>query len=249
MTRTPRLAAPAAELAGTLLAMAAAGAAGALLFAIAEDGYSTFPGLIADVALPGGIVIAVVALLAALARRRRLWQGVLLGLWTGLAGTVVLEAVRETGFRAFHSMPGDLPQLMGVLLTNRIMDGPDLWSDLAGWGDHFWNGAMFAIPYVLAVGGFPRNGRHWHGAALGVVYGLVLGTGFLISAVPAAVGAGFFGSAMAPGFAVTVYLAHAGFGALVGLLTHRFGRELAPLWAVAVGAVRGQPAEMARSAA
>lgn|SRR5487761_1071744 len=140
MPRMPRAVALAGELAATVIALAAAAAGGAVLLAIAEDGYFTFQGLVLNVAVPAAVVIAVLAAAAALARRRRLWAGILLGFWTGLAGTVVLEAVRETGFRVFHSMPGDLPQLMGVLLTNRIMLGPDAWSNLAGWGDHFWNG-------------------------------------------------------------------------------------------------------------
>lgn len=117
-----------------------------------------------------------------------------------------------------------------MLLTNRMMQGPDLASNLAGWGDHAWNGAMFAVPYVLAVGGFPRRGRHWHGAAMGAVYGALLGTGFLLSPVPRALGVGVFGSDFGARFAVTVYLAHVGFGAAVGALTHRFGRNLDPIW-------------------
>jgi hypothetical protein len=229
MTRI-RSVALAGELAATAVVMAAAGVAGAILFAVAEDGYFTFPGLILNVAAPAGAVIAVLAITAAMARWHRLWAGALLGLWTGLAGTVLMEAIREIGFRFFHSMPGDLVQLMGVLLTNRIMSGPDLWSDLAGWGDHFWNGAMFAIPYVLIVGGFPRRGRHWHGALIGACYGALLATGFLISPVPRATGAGFFGDQMAPQFAITVYLAHLGFGSLTGWLVHRFGAGLDPIW-------------------
>jgi hypothetical protein len=229
-----RPAAEVGELAATLVVTAASGAAGAILFAIAEDGYSTFPALIGQAGVPAAVVIVAATVAAAAARRPRLWKGVLLAVWTGLFGTVVLEAVREIGFRGFHSMPGDLPQLMGVLLTSRIMDGPDLASNLAGWGDHFWNGAMFAIPYVLILGGFPRHGRHWHGALIGAAYGLLLGTGFLVSPVPIAVGAGFFRNAMAPGFAIAVYLAHTGFGAFVGWLVHRFGRNLDPIWVPAL---------------
>lgn len=229
-----RPAAEAGELAATLVVMAASGAAGAVLFAIVEDGYFTLPALIGQVAVPAAAVIVVLTVAAVAARLPRLWKGVLLGAWAGLLGTVMLEIVREIGFRGFHSMPGDLPQLMGVLLTNQIMEGPSLATDLAGWGDHFWNGAMFAIPYVLVLGGFPRRGRHWHGALVGAAYGLLLGTGFLVSPVPKAVGAGFFGSAMVPGFALTVYLAHAGYGAIVGWLVHRFGRNLDPIWVLAL---------------
>ena len=51
-------------------------------------------------------------------------------------------------------MPGDLPKLIGIKVLGRmVMQGPDLSSNLAGWGFHFWNGAMFGIIYVLLVGG------------------------------------------------------------------------------------------------
>lgn len=106
----------AVELAATAVVAAAAAASGAVLFAVAENGDSTFPQLIEHVAYPAAAVIAVIAVVtvvAAAARWRRLWVGVLLGVRTGIAGTIVLEAVREIGFREFHSMPGDLPQLMG----------------------------------------------------------------------------------------------------------------------------------------
>jgi hypothetical protein len=152
-----------------------------LVVAVAEDGYFTFPGLIGNVAVPAGAVIAALAIAAAMARWHRLWAGILLGAWTGLAGTALMEVIRETGFRAFHSMPGDLVQLMGVLLTNRIMSGPSLWS---------------------------------------------------------ATGAGFFGDLMAPQFAITVYLAHMGFGALAGWLVHRFGAGLDPIWTPALDLAR-----------
>lgn len=236
------------ELVLTLIVMAATGAGGAILFAIAENGTSTFQNLIETVAFPAAAVIIGIGGLAAAARWRRLAAGIMLGFWSGLAGTVVLEAVRETGFRVFHSMPGELPQLMGVLVTGRIMQGPDTWSNVAGYLDHFWNGAMFAIPYALVAGGFPRRGRHWHAALLGAAYGLLLATGFLISPVPRAIGAGTFGNLVGPKFAITVYLAHIGFGATVGILVHRFGRTLEPLWVPALGLVgRTIQPERARS--
>jgi hypothetical protein len=227
-----------AELIGTLVVLAACGAAGALLLAIAEDGYSTFQALIEEVAFPAAAVIAAIAVLAALTGRKRLLRGILVGFLAGLAGTVALEVVREIGFRAFESMPGDLPKLMGVLLTGRIMRGPDTWSNIAGWSDHFWNGAMFAIPYTLLLGGFPQRGKHWHGALLGAGYGILLGTGFLLSPVPRAMGAGTFGTLIGPKFAITVYLAHIGFGATMGVLVHRFAAKMQPIWTPALALAR-----------
>ncbi len=41
----------------------------------------------------------------------------------GLLATFGLEAFRATSFHVFEGMPGDLPRLMGVLLTDRFMLG------------------------------------------------------------------------------------------------------------------------------
>ncbi|MFF0628780.1 hypothetical protein [Streptomyces sp. NPDC004296] len=121
------------------------------------------------------------------------------------------------------------------LLKNQIMQGPDTASNITGWTDHVWNGAMFGITYAVMVGGFPfrKRGGGTAGALMGMAYGLMLGVGFLGSPVPNAVGAGEWGADMWPKFQITVLLAHAGFGALVGWLVRRLGNRIAPPWAIA----------------
>ena len=224
----------AGEVALSVLVMLAASAAGALLLSIAERGYSTLQALILQVAIPAGALIVVALAAAAFVGWRRLARGIVLGFWVGALATAPLELVRNVGFHLFQSMPGDLPRLMGVLMTGRIMDGPNLWSDVIGWTDHVWNGAMFGIIYALLVGGFPRRPTGWTGAGLGAFYGVLLATGFMFSSIPTTTGAGFFGSALGPKFAITVYLAHLGFGATLGWLVQRYGSELEPLWALAL---------------
>ncbi len=85
------------------------------------------------------------------------------------------------------------------------------------------------------LGGFPfhRSGGAVAGTLMGTGYGLALGTGFLLSPVPKTVGAGMFGADFGAKFAITVYLAHAGFGALLGWLVHRYDTRIPPLWSVA----------------
>ncbi|UQA91109.1 hypothetical protein [Streptomyces halobius] len=223
------------ELALSAVVLAGATAAGALLFALAEGGYATLSDLVREVGLPGAIAVVAAPLIAWRISGPRLGRAVLLGAVAGIAGTAVLELARETGFRGFDSMPGDIAMLMGVLLRDQIMQGPDTASNIAGWGYHVWNGAMFGVIYAVLIGGFPRRGRGGAlaGTLMGLVYGLLLGTGFMASPVPNAVGAGEFGVDMWPKFALTVYLAHAGFGALTGFLVHRFGARIAPLWTIA----------------
>ncbi len=179
------------------------------------------------------IAAAAAVAAAAMVGARSMAKGILLGLAFGALSTAGLELVRNIGFYEFNSMPGQLPELMGVLITNRIMDGPDLASNLIGWADHVWNGAAFGVTYAVIVGGFPRRRSHWVGAAMGAAYGLALGTGFLLSPVSRATGAGIFGSIIGAKYVITVYLAHAVFGGLLGLLVHRFASSTDPLWQTA----------------
>ncbi|MCF8566595.1 hypothetical protein LLE49_17870 [Alicyclobacillus tolerans] len=201
----------------TLITLAAAGFSGALLFAIAEAGYSSFQQLAEDVKIPGIVILILVYFIAKLRNWRWLSGGLWTGFWVGSVSTIGLEAVRIIGFRVFHSMPGDLPTLMGVLMTGRIMQGPDTVSTFLGYADHFWNGAVFGVVYVLLFGK-----RKWW---VGTIYGLILGTGFLLSPVVNAIGAGLFGTLVGPKFAVTVYLAHIVFGSLIGWLVQRSSRS------------------------
>ncbi|HKI57750.1 MAG TPA: hypothetical protein VKA00_00865 [Trueperaceae bacterium] len=207
-----------------LLALAAAGASGAVLFAVSEAGYASLSRLAAEVTLPAIGVLVVVGVAAAAVGWRGLGRTLLVGLIVGLVATAGLELVRIIGFRAFHSMPGSMPMLMGVLLTNRIMLGPDLASNLLGWADHVYNGVTFVLIYLLVFG----RRQPW----LAYPYALLVGTGFLVSPVPKALGAGFFGAALGAKFAVTVYLAHILFGTALFLGVRRargLGTPLLPV--------------------
>ncbi len=57
-------------------------------------------------------------------------------------------------------MPGSLPQLAGVLLLDRFMLGPSLWSDVAGWAYHYWNGVCFGLIFAVLFGPNPC-GLRW----------------------------------------------------------------------------------------
>src|SRR5579875_145085 len=179
----------------------------------------------AAVVLAGELIATVIALAAA---------GIVTGFWAfwaGAACTVVLEIVRAIGFRAFGSMPGDLPILMGVQIPGTIMQGPGIVSDIAGWAFHFWNGAMAGVIFVLLVGGFPRMRRGgWAAAGLGALCEVLLATGFLLSPATTSTGAGLFGLTFGAKMTITVYLAHILFGSVLGLLAHRFGARIEPPW-------------------
>lgn len=146
--------------------------------------------------------------------RRTRWSEIadtaLVGAIAGTLATLALEAVRYSGFK-LGFMPGNLPELMGVLLLDRFASGPSTASTLAGFGYHFWNGACFGI--IFALGRFKLSTR-W-----AVPYGILLGIGFLVSPVVQGLGVGIFGVDFGWHFAATVLAAHLAFGiALAGLL-------------------------------
>ncbi len=202
-----------AERAARVVAVIAAGLSGAVLFAVSEAGYASLSRLAVEVTLPAIGVLFVIGVVAAAVRWHGLWRTLLVGVGVGMVATAGLELVRIVGFRAFHAMPGSMPMLMGVLLTNRIMVGPDLASNLLGWADHVYNGVTFVLIYLLVFG----RRQPW----LAFPYALLVGTGFLVSPVPKALGAGFFGAALGAKFAVTVYLAHILFGTVLFLGVRR----------------------------
>ena len=204
----------------TILVLLAAASVSPLIFPLAESGRSTMDVLAKFALLPS---IAVIGMIWGLLYRRDdpLAKPVAVGLATGAVATIALEAVRLPGFW-LGFMPGNLPRLMGVLLLNQFATGPTLASDIVGWAYHFWNGASFGLIYVLVFG----TCRRWVGA----VYGVLLGVGFMLSPVVSALGVGFLGLDFSKGFPVTVILAHAAFGGVLGWLASRWlGFETSPM--------------------
>jgi hypothetical protein len=204
----------------TILVLLAAASVSPLIFPLAESGRSTMDVLAKLALLPS---IAVIGIVLGLLYRRDdpLAKPVAVGLAAGAVATVALEAIRLPGFW-LGFMPGNLPRLMGVLLLNQFATGPTLASDIAGWAYHFWNGASFGLIYVLVFG----TCRRWVGA----VYGVLVGVGFMLSPVVSALGVGFLGLDFSKGFPVTVTLAHAAFGGVLGWLASRWlGFETSPM--------------------
>jgi hypothetical protein len=205
----------------TILVLLAAASVSPLIFPLAESGRSTMDVLAKFALLPA---IGLIAVIWGLLHRREdpLARHVAAGLAAGAVATIALEIVRLPGFW-LGFMPGNLPRLMGVLLLNQFAAGPTPASDIAGWAYHFWNGASFGLIYVLVFG----TCRRWVGA----IYGVLLGFGFMLSPVVSALGVGFLGLDFSRGFPLTVTLAHAAFGTVLGWLSARWlGFEASPLW-------------------
>jgi hypothetical protein len=203
-----------------LLALLAA-AVGPNIFPAAEAGYGELNLFAIRLLLPAIAVLVVIVILG------RRWEPAIARtiVWGALAGalaTIPLEAVRISGY-LLGFMPGNLPRLMGVLLLNRFALGPSTASDIAGWAYHFWNGASFGVIYVLIFGA----ARRW----AGVLYGIAVGVGFMLSPVVVALGVGYFGLQFSDWFSVTVLTAHIAFGFALGVLAKQFvGAERSPVW-------------------
>lgn len=187
-------------------------AVGPLAFPAAQLGYASLQDLALFAVLPS-IAGLVVIWLFTRYTRPDVAAIILRGSAAGAVATLALEAVRYSGFR-LGFMPGNLPQLMGVLLLDRFALGPSAWSDVAGFAYHFWNGAAFGILYVAITG---RTS-----ILRAIAYGVAVGVGFLGSPVVQSLGVGLFGRDFGWHFAATVLLAHVAFGATLGVLLERF---------------------------
>jgi hypothetical protein len=178
------------------------------IFPAAQAGYGTMPTLAKEFLLPS-LVLLVIALAVGKAWGKSSFVSrVIAGIVSGIIATVALEIVREAGFRLGY-MPGDLPRLLGVLLTNRFLEGPSPFSDVVGWAYHFWNGACFGMVYAVLF----WWARWW----FAIIYGMVIGVIFMVSPSVTATGIGYFGLQFSLGFPVTVILAHIAFGIVLGL--------------------------------
>ena len=211
------------ELIATGIALAAAGVS-PLMFVAEAAGYGSMNFYAKFALLPAIVALIVIAAIARLKNWDSLYHGMTVAAVAGPLAAVGLEAVRVIGFRVFHAMPGSMPMLMGVLITDRFLLGPNLWSNLVGWGDHVLvNGFGFALVYVLFFG----RPRWW----MGVPYGWIIATIFMTSPAMTMLGdIGYFGHAIGPRFAITVYSAHTVFGLVLGAIVARWGRDSGPLW-------------------
>jgi len=202
---------PIGEIFTSLLVLASAGVS-PNIFVAAQAGVADMKVMGLWLLLPAIAVLLAALLFAQMRGYTRLVNRVLAGAAAGIVATVGLEAVRMYSFH-HGGMPGDLPRLMGVLLTDQFMMGPSLFSDFMGYAYHYWNGASFGIIFAVFLG---RKTVFW-----GIVYGVIIGTVFLMSPPVDALGIGFMGRDM-PTMPLTVYIAHLAYGGILGWLCHRW---------------------------
>ena len=124
-------------------------------FPAAHAGYTTLHELAYLAIVPAAISLVLAWALLRKSSAAGLEAFIRDGAVAGALAMVALEAVRYSGFR-IGFMPGNLPELMGVLLFDRFALGPTAASTLGGFAYHFWNGACFGI--IFALGRFNLPG-------------------------------------------------------------------------------------------
>jgi hypothetical protein len=134
---------------GILIAMAAVAPNA---FPAAEAGFGTLHDFAIYLIIPAAVLLVIAWAILRKSRFRELAHAIRAGAIAGALATFALEAVRYSGFK-LGFMPGNLPELMGVLLLDRFALGPSATSTLAGFTYHFWNGACFGI----ILGALSRN--------------------------------------------------------------------------------------------
>jgi hypothetical protein len=124
------------KLRGLLIAIAAVAP---VAFPASQAGYSTLHDLGFSSVIPAALLLGIAWAFLRRSRFSELAASIRDGAIAGALATIALEAVRYSGFR-MGFMPGNLPELMGVLLFDRFALGPTTASTLAGFTYHFWNG-------------------------------------------------------------------------------------------------------------
>ncbi len=200
---------PALMLRGLLIAIAAVATTA---FPASQAGYSTLHDLAFFAVIPAAVLLVLAWAVLRNSPFNELAASLRDGALAGAVATIALEAVRYSGFR-MGFMPGNLPELMGVLLFDRFALGPTTVSTFAGFAYHFWNGACFGI--IFALGQF-RLPNWW-----AIPYGVAIGVGFLMSPIVQGLGIGLFGINFGWHFAATVLAAHLAFGTAMATLLNR----------------------------
>src|SRR4051794_27452484 len=177
-------------------------------FPAAQAGYANLAQLGKFLIIPSAVIL-IAAMFSLRSRTPQIASALWRGAMAGALATVALEAIRYTGFRLGY-MPGNLPELMGMLLADRFALGPSTWSTVLGFIYHFWNGACFGMIFALL---FSRRPIWWAAS-----YGILIGLGFLVSPVVQSLGVGFMGRDFGWHFAATVLVAHLAFGTALGFL-------------------------------
>lgn len=202
------------ELVLTLIALGATAVGPNVLVVATTPGMPSMAELVKPVLIPAIITIWVVLAVAIALNQERLTNRLWTGIWVGAATTAALDAIRLTGFH-FGWMPGNMPRMFGVMLLDRMAEGPTVYSDIIGSFYHYWVGACFGLTYCLFAG----RARWW----VGLIWGLLIEVGMMTTPpMVVAMDTGYFGLKFGIGLLGTSLMAHIAYGTALGLVCARY---------------------------
>lgn len=168
------------------------------------------PAAVSFIAVPGGLALTILGVVARKRRQELFLHLLTLGTWAGLLATCAYDVsrwvVQSTGwfsYDGFRAIP-----IFGSLMLGIPAHDPS--AQVAGWFYHFWNGISFAIFYALVAG--PAK---W---PWGLAWGMTL-EGLMILSYPT-----LFGISLSNVSFWAISLGgHAVYGTILGLLVQRYG--------------------------
>lgn len=202
------------ELVATALALVTAFIGPNTLVVALTPGMPEMPVLTKYALIPSVVLIIVVYFIAKNKKWIRLTNRIVTGIWIGAVSTGFLDLIRLPGFHLGY-MPGNMPRMFGVLITDNMAIGPTPSSDLIGSLYHYWVGACFGITLTL-IGG---KVKWWWG----LIWGWIIEAGMMMTPpMVVAMDTGYFGVKFGPGLFVVSFLAHTLMGVVFGLLAQKY---------------------------
>ncbi len=205
----------------TALAAVPAAVGPNILVVALTPGMVEMPVLVRWALLPSIVLLAAVWALARSFGFMRLTNRIWTGLWVGFSAGAALDSFRLISFH-LGFLPGNLPRMFGVLITDTMAQGPTPFSDVVGSLYHYWVSACFGLAYTLLVG----RTRWWGG----LIWGLIIEVGMMTTPpMVVAMGTGYFGLALGKGLLNGVFIGslipHISYGIALGLLLERYTKH------------------------
>lgn len=227
------------EIVLTALAAVPAAVGPNILVVALTPGMPEMPFLVRWALLPSIVLLAAVWAVAARFGFQRLTNRIWTGLWVGFAATAALDFFRLISF-SMGWLPGNLPRMFGVLITDTMAQGPTPFSDVVGSLYHYWVSACFGLAFALLVG----KTRWWGG----LIWGLIIEVGMMTTPpMVVAMGTGYFGLALGKGLLNGVFLGslfpHISYGIALGLLLERYIKHRGSILALLKAALTGTETE------